>query len=96
MVLAVRCQYKEEQAGSSCVTLFRLPRLRWCSPQVTSVARIKGFVKINFANFFYIYEPLLRLINFASHRLFNYEETRIIVVQHKVCLVVSDVSLSSA
>jgi predicted SprT family Zn-dependent metalloprotease len=32
---------------------------------------------------------MLRLINFSSHCLLNYEETVLIVVQHKVCKVTS-------
>ena len=79
----------------------RRPRPRLRNPQVTSAARVKGFAKINFAKFFDIFEPLSLLINFSSHRLCNYEEPGLTVVQHKVCEVISlkgkrRVSLSSA
>jgi len=67
----------------------RHPRLGLRKPQVTSSARLQAFTKINIAKFFDIFEPVLRLINFFSHRLFNYEETGLSVVQHKVCKVVS-------
>jgi len=45
--------------------------------------------------------PLLGLINFSSHRICNYEETGLSVVQRKVCKVISltgkrRISLSSA
>jgi hypothetical protein len=67
----------------------RQPRLGLREPQVTSIARLQRFTKINVAKFFDIFEPVLQLINFYSHRLFNYEETGLIVFQHKVCKVVS-------
>jgi len=62
-----------------CNFMCRHPRLGWRKPQVTS------------AKFFDIrvFEPVLRLINFSSHRLFNYEETGLCVVQHKVRKVIS-------
>jgi hypothetical protein len=47
----------------------RHPRLTLRKPQVTSAARVNGFTKINVAKFFDIFEPMLRLINFSSHRL---------------------------
>ena len=51
------------------------------------------------AKFVDIFEPVLG--NFSSHRLFTYEDTGLIVVQHKVYKVVSlkgkrRISLSSA
>jgi hypothetical protein len=46
-------------------------------------------MKINVAKFFDIFEPVLLLINFSSHRLFNYEETGLSVVQLKVYKVIS-------
>jgi hypothetical protein len=58
----------------------RLPKT-----QVTSAARVKRFTKIYVAKCFAIFEPMLRLINFSSHRLLNYEETGLSVVQHNVC-----------
>jgi hypothetical protein len=77
--------------------MYRHPRLRLLKPQVTSAATVKGCTKINVAMF----EPLLRLINFSSHRLLNYEETGLNVLQLKVCKVISlkgkrKISLSSA
>jgi len=59
------------------------PRLRLRIFLVTSTARVKGFTKINVAKFFDIFEPLLLLINFSPNRLFNYEETGLIVVRQK-------------
>jgi hypothetical protein len=50
-------------------------RLRFCKPQVTSTTRVKSVTKANVAKFGDIFEPVLRLINFSSHRLFNYDET---------------------
>ena len=69
----------------------RHPQLGLRKPQVTSAARLQEFAKINVAKFFDIrlFEPVLRLLNFSSHRLFNYEETGLCVVQHKVCKVIS-------
>jgi hypothetical protein len=63
-----------------CNFMCRHPRLGLREPQVTSIARLQGFTKINVAKFFDIFEPALRLINFYSHRLFNYEETGLIVL----------------
>jgi len=51
------------------------PRLRFCEPQVTSATRVESITKANLAKFFDIFEPVLRLINYSPHRLFNYEET---------------------
>jgi hypothetical protein len=65
------------------------PRQRLRKPQVTSAARVKEFTKINFAEFFYIFELMLRLINFSAHDLLNYEETGLSVVQYKVCKIIS-------
>jgi hypothetical protein len=69
-----------------CNFMCRHPQLGLRKPQVTSAARLQEFAKINVAKFFDIrvFEPVLRLINFSSHRLFNYEETGLCVVQHKV------------
>ena len=69
--------------------------------QVTSASRIKGPAKSNFPKFFDIFEPVLLLINVSPHRLFSYDETGLIVVQHKLRKVISlkvkrRVSLSSA
>jgi len=77
----------------------RHPRLRLRKPQVTSAARVKGFTKIKVAKFVDIFEPVLG--NFSSHRLFTYEDKGLIVVQHKLCKVISlkgkrSISLSSA
>ena len=77
------------------------PRQRLRKPRVTSAARVKDFTKINFAIFFDICEPMLRLIIFSTHRLLNYEETGLCVVHYKVCKVISlkgkrKISLSSA
>jgi hypothetical protein len=88
---------KEKQAGSGCVNLCAAI----LKPQVTSTARVKGFTKINVTKFFTMCEPMLRLINFSSHCLLNYEETSLNVVQHKVRKVISlkgkqRISLSSA
>ena len=81
--------------------MFRHPRLRLCKPQITSKAKVKGFTKINVAEFVDISESMLRLINFSLRRLFNNEETGRNVIQHKVCQVISlkgkrRISLSSA
>jgi len=65
------------------------PRLRLCKPQVTSAARVKGFVKENFAKFLDIFVPLLWLINVSPHSLFNYDKRNLTIVQHKVCTVIS-------
>jgi hypothetical protein len=46
-----------------------LPRQRLRKTQVTSAVSVKEFAKINFAKFFDIFEPMLRLINFYHHRL---------------------------
>ena len=64
------------------------PRLILCKPQVTSATRVKGVTKTNVANFFDIFEPVLRLNNFSPHRLFVYEETGLTVFQHQVRKVV--------
>jgi hypothetical protein len=61
----------------------RHPRLRLRISQVTSAARVKGFTNIDVAEFFDIFEPMLRLINFSPNRLFNYKETDLTVVQQK-------------
>jgi hypothetical protein len=50
-------------------------RLRFGKPQVTSATRMKSVTKANVAKCFDIFEPVLRLINFSSHLLFNYDET---------------------
>jgi hypothetical protein len=58
-------------------------------PQATSAVRVKGFTKENAAKFADIFEPMLQLINFSPHRLFNCDETGLTVVQHKVGKVIS-------
>jgi hypothetical protein len=63
------------------------PRQKLRKPQVTSAARVNEFTKINFAEFFYIFEPMLT--NFSAHRLLSYEETGLSVVQYKVCKIIS-------
>jgi len=65
----------------------RHPRLRLRKSQVTSAARVNEFTKINVEKFVDVFEPVLG--NFSSHRLFIYEDTGLIVVQHKVCEVIS-------
>jgi hypothetical protein len=67
----------------------RHPQLTLRKPQATSAARVKGFTKANVAKFFDIYEPMLQLIKFSPHRLFNCDETGLTVVQHKVSKVIS-------
>jgi hypothetical protein len=71
------------------------------NPQVTLAARVKRNAKIKIAKFFDIFEPVLQLINFSPYRLFNYEKTGLIVIQHKESKVISlkgkrRISLSSA
>jgi hypothetical protein len=92
---------QQGRAGWKCLRNFmcRHPRLRSRKLQVTSAARVKEFTKINVAKFVDIFEPVLG--NFSSHRLFIYEDTGLVVVQHKVCKVTSlkrkrRISLSSA
>jgi hypothetical protein len=70
-------------------------------PQVTPVTGVKEVTKTNDAKYFDILEPVLQLINFSSHRLFNYDETGVTVVQHKAYKVMflkgkRRMSLSSA
>jgi hypothetical protein len=60
-----------------------------CKPQVTSAARVKGFMKANVAKFLDIFVPLLWLINVSPHSLFNYDKRDLTVVQHKVCTLIS-------
>jgi len=79
----------------------RHPRLRLLKPQVTSAARVKRFTKVEFAEYFNIFEPMLRVINLPPRRLFSYDETGLTVDQNKVCKIISLkgkqwVSLSSA
>ena len=90
MVLPVQCQYNKNLRNFMC----HHPRLRLRKAQVTSETRVKRYTKINVAK-------LLRLINFSPHRLFNYEEAGLTVVQHKVRTVISlqvkrRITLSSA
>ena len=79
----------------------RHPRLRLRKPQVSSAPRVQGITKINVAKFFYMYGPMLWLINFRSHQLFKLRRNALNVVQHKECKVISlhgerRISLSSA
>jgi hypothetical protein len=76
------------------------PRLSLPKAQDTLAARVKGFTKPNVAKFFFVFEPVLRLINFP-HRLFSYDETGLNILQQKVCKFISlkckrTISLSSA
>jgi hypothetical protein len=65
----------------------RYPRLRLRKAQATSAAGVRSLTKGNVAKFFHIFGPVLWLINFYPHRLFNYVETGVTVVQHKVCKI---------
>jgi hypothetical protein len=65
------------------------PRLRLHKTEVTSATRVRGFTKIKVATFFDVFEVILLLIDFSSHRLFNCEETGLNAVQHKVRKVIS-------
>jgi aryl-alcohol dehydrogenase-like predicted oxidoreductase len=54
-------------------------------PQPTSAARAKRITPENVLKFFDIYEPLLEMVQFTRHCLYNCDETGLTVVQHKVC-----------
>ena len=45
----------------------RHPRLKLRKHRVTSASRVQGFTKENVAKFFYIFEPVLLMINFYPH-----------------------------
>jgi len=79
----------------------RHPRLKLRKPQVTWAATVKRFTKAKFAEFFNVFEPLLRVINLSSRHFFSKDETGLTVDQHKVWKIISFrgkqlVSLSSA
>jgi hypothetical protein len=52
-------------------------------------AWVKGFTSENVTRFFYIYEYELRKVNHPIHRIFNADDTGIIIVQHRHRKVVS-------
>jgi hypothetical protein len=54
---------------------------------VTSFARVKGFTSESVATFFDLFESEMEKINFSPNKLFNVDETRLTVVQHKVSKV---------
>jgi len=59
------------------------------TPEVISVARVKGFTSENVARFFDISESELRKVNNPVHRIFSLDETRITTVQHRHSKVIS-------
>jgi hypothetical protein len=67
----------------------RHPVMSMRTPEGTSAARVKGFTSENVARFFDIYESVLRKVNHPVHRIFNADETRIKIVQHKHSNVIS-------
>ena len=78
-------------AGKKWLKLFmkRHPELSFRTPQAVSKARASGFTRSNVSSFFDLYEEIIRERRIEPHRVFNIDETGIIVVQHKKSQVLS-------
>lgn len=59
------------------------------TPEAVSAARVKGFNPVAVNHFFDFYEPEIDKIKSPSHRVYNFDETGITVVQHKRSKVIS-------